>query len=227
MKTSGLILLVLFATAPFFGADLHFERTKVRRAVDSSERELVEHFKFTNRGNNTVTVAKLMANCGCMSLAASAQSFSPGETGDIAVTMNVAGAVGEKRQLVLLITVEDGKPTEYQLQLDATIEASIEMTPRILYWNAGEKGARHVQIKLRPGERIGRVDLTGLDTKIFTYEVSIRDDHKADVALTYVGGGSSSAQTLSVIVTRKDGTKITLPLFAKVMPPNLRSGARP
>jgi beta-lactamase regulating signal transducer with metallopeptidase domain len=101
---------------------LAFDKELKEATVNAGEAEAKFKFNLTNVSSSDITITNISTSCGCTvaKMPASPWVLAPGATGEIPVTMNVAGKSGE---LTKTITVNSDKGTK-TLIVKATIMAA-------------------------------------------------------------------------------------------------------
>lgn len=135
--------LIMFACA--FGvlastasAKLVFEQDKIQHDAGLLEERTEAVFKFTNEGDQPVTVTGLKSTCGCTVPQLTKKDYLPGESGEIKAIFTYGARVGTQQKR---ITVQTDEPSDnrYTLSLITRIPEWISIEPRILRWKSGEE----------------------------------------------------------------------------------------
>lgn len=85
---------------------------------------LVSHsFVVTNTGDETLAITDVYTSCGCTTAALAKRNLAPGESVDIAATVNTAGFRGTVTRTVSVVTNDPTSPTAV-LQIVVTIADS-------------------------------------------------------------------------------------------------------
>lgn len=77
-------------------------------------------FKFVNEGSAPLVISKINTPCGCTAPSWSKEPIEPGKTGEITVTFNSAGKVGNQVKSLSIIYNSEMSPTMF------TIKASVK-----------------------------------------------------------------------------------------------------
>ena len=81
------------------------------------EGEIVEHiFKFKNTGEAPVILAQVSASCGCTTPDYTREPVLPGKEGQIKVSFDSKGQVGNQQKIVTIISNAENRVTTVQIK---------------------------------------------------------------------------------------------------------------
>lgn len=81
------------------------------------EGEIVEHvFKFTNTGKAPVILAQVSASCGCTTPSYTKEPILPGKEGEIKVSFDSNGQLGNQQKIVTVVSNAENKITTVQIK---------------------------------------------------------------------------------------------------------------
>ena len=172
-----LLLLLSLTGAGIARAELKWEQTQVELHPGPTDTEAVGHFKYKNTGEKPVHFSSVRTSCGCTT-AKHADAVAPGESGEIAATFKIGGAIGTQSKTVT-VDSDDAAQPKTVLTLTAVIAQALEVKPTFVYWNANEP-AKAKTITVKPAKDYG---VTGL--KVTSTSVAFSTDVKPDSAGGY------------------------------------------
>ncbi|MGB2763644.1 MAG: DUF1573 domain-containing protein [Candidatus Aminicenantaceae bacterium] len=124
-----LIVTSLFCSGSFAiagkGPKIKFNEDKKDFGKIKQGKVLKHVFKFTNEGDETLTIKTVRTSCGCAAALVSKKEIAPGEEGQIKVTLNTSGEGGKVSKY---IQVESNDPSNRYKQL--TVKAEVELPPQ-------------------------------------------------------------------------------------------------
>lgn len=151
-------------------AGLQWERQVVQLRAEADQPEVVADFPFKNTGDHPVTIVSMDSSCGCTVASLEKKSYAPGQVGVLRATFTVGGRTGVQSKVITVRT--DGQKDE-PIQLVITVELldPPTITPRFLYWRAGERKAAKALVVKAPEGQICHVKSIGLEDKAFSAQV--------------------------------------------------------
>lgn len=162
MKSTLAILLTLFVFPFVLHAGLEWENETVELNPGLADSSAEAVFRFTNTGEEPVTITRMTSSCGCTVPELEKRTYAPGEGGEITALFTFGSREG--RQLKR-ITVESraGNATSTKLLNFVThIPSWGTLTPRILRWGLdAEATAKAVRLRLDDPERMSAPVLQG------------------------------------------------------------------
>lgn len=91
--------------------------------------EILGHeFVFTNEGDSTLVIKKVMTTCGCTAALLSADKIEPGQHGQIEVKFDTRGYGGRVSKYIF---VDSNDPAEPRVQLEVTADIEVPPSPKI------------------------------------------------------------------------------------------------
>ena len=121
-------------------ADLKWDQTTIELRPTAADKQAVGHFKYQNNGKTPVRFKSVHASCGCTTAQTQKDEVPPGQTGEITATFNIGDRTGTQ---VKTVTVETDDPTNTKtvLTLRTIIPEQLEISPKFVFWQQGEKAA--------------------------------------------------------------------------------------
>jgi hypothetical protein len=138
-----LILLTWAAAAVMAAAaGLDFPNKALECSPGPDENQVIVDFPFSNKTGAALIIREAVPNCGCMtiSIKGGKMAYAPGEEGVLRATMDITNLSGdvEKAAAVFLNGDPEIKPSS-MLTVRAHIPVLVEVSPKTLRWNIGEK----------------------------------------------------------------------------------------
>lgn len=158
MKHLIIISIYLLAAAFHVQAKLNFEYYTLSDKIPEDAQAYAFEYKFENAGAGPVTIESVKTSCGCTVAAPEKKTYQPGEAGIIKGVFNIGGRTGKQRNIIQLFT-DDLAQSQIDLKLDVEIVRAVTITPRLLYWKAGETSPKTVTIQTIPGLDSGVTDI--------------------------------------------------------------------
>ena len=78
-------------------------------------------FEFTNKGNNPVTIQKVVSSCGCTTSGWTKQPVSPGKKGYVKVTYTPSGVTTFNKSIT--VNIAGGNPEAFVLHIRGNVTA--------------------------------------------------------------------------------------------------------
>lgn len=151
-KTTPLLIFFLL-TLSVSGSPLVWQRTLVEPRAEPGQETIEFGFPFENRGDRPVTILSVESSCGCTAAALEKRTYQPGEGGEIRATFTPGARVGLQEKSIRVRT--DASPESVELRMRVEIPVVFEVTPRVVYWNKGEKPEpKRVEVRLNPSARL-------------------------------------------------------------------------
>ena len=144
MKTIPFITACIFS-ACFAGAALAAPELAVDQPVHDFgtvvQGKKVDHiFKFRNRGDATLNVARVRTSCGCTAANVTSKALPPGGKSELKVTFDSGGFGGNISKLIYIETNDPQKPVT-TLTLKGNVAEEISVTPRQLNFGSVKTNA--------------------------------------------------------------------------------------
>jgi len=89
---------------------------------------LTHDFVFSNEGDSTLIISKVLTSCGCTAALASDDHVAPGKEGKIEVKFDSQGYGGEISKVIYVDTNDPGQP---RMMLEVTADIEIPPSPKI------------------------------------------------------------------------------------------------
>lgn len=152
-------LLILAGLIPaLFAGELTFEKTLEEVQVPLDGRRVTADFKFENKSDQDVRIAKYNATCSCMTVQVKGGklAYAPGESGVIRGVFdmgNFSGTVDKALQIWLDDDAE-GTPS-VTLTARIHIPVLVDLNPQTLRWDVGGKTeSKTIQITMKHDDPI-------------------------------------------------------------------------
>jgi hypothetical protein len=92
-----------------------------------------------NLGSDTLILGQVEVSCGCTGTMVSSSRIAPGKTGELLITFNSAGYVGEVHKNVTVNSNDVASPRTL-IEFTATVIEEVVVNPRQLYFRTAEVG---------------------------------------------------------------------------------------
>jgi len=121
------ICLLLISGSVYAGQAprIHFKQDTWDFGSTKQGKNLIHTFRFTNIGDETLKIAKVLTSCGCTAALLSKKIYEAGEKGEIKVTFNTRGYEGEVSKYLYVKSNDPKQPNKM-----LTVSASIDVPPR-------------------------------------------------------------------------------------------------
>lgn len=183
------ILSLWFSLAALISAaGLEFEKLLVEINAPADVATVTADFKFTNRSDKPVTIAKTDPGCSCLSVQISGGKlkYDPGESGVVRTTFDMGNFSGTVDKAVALWIDNDpaDKPS-MKLAVRVHIPVLIGLEPKTVKWNLGGKpDPQIIQVRMAEGKSI-RVLSAKLTSTAFSCVVkTLEEGRKYDLIVT-------------------------------------------
>ena len=115
LVTSVLLLLASISAAQ---AELRWQQLEQRFEVRPQDKFIKTAYRFTNVGDQAVTIDMVLTSCGCTTTAFTKTVYQPGESGELVVRYDFDASSGHQEKSILVTTNDDSRPTELRLVVD-------------------------------------------------------------------------------------------------------------
>ena len=179
-------------------------------------------YHFTNTSEETVSIVKTSASCGCTVPTLDKKTYLPGESGELIAIFTIGSRQGEQRKAIEVVTETAGEHATYQLTLEVDIPVPVSLKPRVRFWNlGGESSTEEVSIVLHEDmpmkiEGVSRKDEN--DPHNFDYQIETIEEGR-EYLLKITPKSVSDRARAVLYLTSKDDRKDLLrsfPIYAYV-----------
>ncbi|VGO21697.1 DUF1573 domain-containing protein [Pontiella sulfatireligans] len=125
-------------------AGLRWEASTQTLKVHPTQIEAMAVFRFSNAGDQLVTLSSVNVTCGCLAPRLDKRTYAPGESGELAVKFDLRNRTGKQHKATVVKT-SDGATVS--LFIDADIPKSYDIAPIMMTW-AGDNPAATKTAKL-------------------------------------------------------------------------------
>lgn len=127
---------------------LEWDQTSVEVEFKPGEQEARAEFVVTNRGTETVQIARIKTSCGCTGSVLDRNIIEPGESSTITGTFNKSKRQGVNRNQLKVFLDGQTEPVA-TLHMIVNVPRLIEAQPQIVYWNRSTtKTERQIRLTL-------------------------------------------------------------------------------
>jgi len=145
------ILLGWSLTVSIAQAQLSWAERTITLKPEAGVEEIVAVFRFTNTGENAVTITEVKTDCGCTTATLAKTIYAPGESGEIRTVFNVGNRIGREVKAVH-VTTSDVPNQPVELKLEVTIPPLLTLSPRMVWWaRNGEDIPQTISLSLAAG----------------------------------------------------------------------------
>lgn len=132
-------------------AQLSWAERTITLKPEAGVEEIVAVFRFTNTGENAVTITEVKTDCGCTTATLAKTIYAPGEAGEIRTVFNVGNRIGREVKAVH-VTTSDVPNQPVELKLEVTIPPLLTLSPRMVWWaRNGEEIPQTISLSLAAG----------------------------------------------------------------------------
>lgn len=163
------------ALAQTAGSALAWEETSKRFETPFGQEKVEAVYRFTNTSEETVTIERTTASCGCTVPSLDKKSYLPGESGELTAIFTIGGRQGLQSKAIEVLTKVGDAEESYQLTLEVEIPVPVTLKPRVRMWSVnGDQTTQSIQISLHedmPMTIEGVVTKGKDDSKRFDYQI--------------------------------------------------------
>lgn len=212
-------LLALFLPLAAEASRLEWNQTEARIEMDPGQEEARAEFVVTNKGDETVRIARVKTSCGCTSSILKQKIIKPGETTTITGTFNKGKRQGLNHNK-LEVFLDDQPEAVATLHMVVQVPKLVDAQPQIVYWNpTTSKTERHIRIKLDK-RYVNEISSIEYDHSLLTITEEVDADGRVDRIL-HILPKSFEKQTRETVVIKArgaDGMKAEARLHIFVQP---------
>lgn len=176
-------------------------------------------FRFSNLGEEPVTIKGVQAPCGCMVVKITNKVVSPGGDGELELELDTQDHRGDILKSVLVLTDED-VIAERVLTVKATIEDEIAIEPPVFDFGKIKKSALPLSQEIRIKPVAGQVlNLGALQYNSRMFQVSKRKDGNDWLIRLQINNGVHSGsinENLVVANSTKFLSKLSIPILGEI-----------
>jgi hypothetical protein len=177
MKFSLLMSLLLSGLVHAAGLEFDSMLQDVHAPADAAT--VTADFKFTNKGDKPVTIAKSDPGCSCLSVQVSGGKlkYAPGESGVVRATFEMGNFSGTVDKVIALWLDNDrpDKPSK-SLVVRVHIPVLVALEPKTVRWDIGGKpDPQVIQIRMAEGETI---HVTGVKSSSSSFSFDLKEVEK-------------------------------------------------
>jgi len=141
-------LLALLLPAAANASRLEWNQTEARIELKPDQEEAQTEFVVTNKGDETVRIARVRTSCGCTSSILNKKIINPGESTTITAIFNKGKRQGLNHNK-LEVFLDDQTDPVAKLHMIVQVPKLVDAQPQIVYWNPSTaRSERRVRIKL-------------------------------------------------------------------------------
>ena len=141
-------LLALFLPLAAEASRLEWNQTEARIELKPGEEEARAKFIVTNKGDETVRIARVKTSCGCTGSILNKKIIKPGESSTITGTFNKGKRQGLNHNK-LEVFIDNQSDAVATLHMIVQVPKLVDAQPQIVYWNPStSKTARQIRITL-------------------------------------------------------------------------------
>jgi len=118
-------------------AELEWEYKHLNLQSKLGDSKLIGAYRFKNVGNVSIEITSIKTSCDCTTATHDKKIYKPGDSGEIRATFTIGSRIGKQRKTINVFSNENKEP--YSLILEADIPALLDIKPKLLVWQVGEK----------------------------------------------------------------------------------------
>ncbi|MDF7801942.1 DUF1573 domain-containing protein [Pontiellaceae bacterium B1224] len=138
IRILSLCFLALFTANSTVFAELTWEKKVVGVKPHPLQTSTTIDFKFTNTGDEAITLTDLRPGCGCISGTSEKKKYAPGETGVIRMAFEFGKRTGPHRKS-LEVRTSDPSDKSTKLYISANIPETYRPSVPSLKWAVGDE----------------------------------------------------------------------------------------
>ena len=201
-KTVALASLLL---APLFAsAALEFDQTEIVKNPSLMDQKAEAVFRFTNTGEEAVTVMDPTSSCGCTVPKLEKKEYQPGESGEIRAVFTFGSRVGVQKKRITLRTTSPTVET-YMLTMTTNIPEWVTIEPRVLRWKVDEPlSTREIRLTVPEGKEV-ELTLPAEESRYFASELIKETAGNYLLKITPKSLGAKATEFLRLTAKISDG----------------------
>jgi len=212
-------LLALLLPAAAEASMLEWNQTEARIELKPDEEKAQADFVVTNKGDETVRIARVKSSCGCTSSILNQKIIKPGESATVTATFNKGKRQGLNYNK-LEVFLDDQADAVAILHIIVQVPKLVDAQPQIVYWNpSSSKTERTIRIKLDK-RYVNEISSIEYDRSTLTIRAEPAPDGRADRILNILPKSFNTQIRESVLIHARgpDGMKAQARLHIFVQP---------
>jgi len=215
--TISLLTLLLPAIAD--ATRLEWNQTEARIELKPDQEEAQVEFVVTNKGDQTVRIARVKTSCGCTSSILDKKIINPGESTTITAIFNKGKRQGLNHNKLEVFLDDQADPVA-MLHMIVQVPKLVDAQPQIVYWNPSTSStARHIRITLDK-RYVSEITSIEYDHSMLTIRAEPDPDGRVDRILHILPKSFETQIRESVLIHARgsDGMKAEARLHIFVQP---------
>ena len=212
-------LLALLLPAAANASRLEWNQTEARIELKPDQEEAQTEFVVTNKGDETVRIARVRTSCGCTSSILNKKIINPGESTTITAIFNKGKRQGLNHNK-LEVFLDDQTDPVAKLHMIVQVPKLADAQPQIVYWNPSTaRSERRVRIKLDK-RYVSEITSIEYDRSTLTITAESDPDGRVDRILRILPKSFETQIRESVLIHARgaDGMKAEARLHIFVQP---------
>lgn len=212
-------LLVLFLPLAAEASRLEWNQTEARIELEPGEEEAREEFIVTNKGEETVRIARVKTSCGCTGSILKKKIIKPGESATIIGIFNKGKRQGLNHNK-LEVFLDDQPDAVATLHMIVQVPKLVDAQPQIVYWNLStSKTERQIRVTLDK-RYVSEITSVEYDHSTLTITEETDPDGRTDVILHILPKSFDTQirETVRIHAQGEDGMKAEGRLHVFVQP---------
>ena len=215
--TISLLTLLLPAIAD--ATRLEWNQTEARIELKPDQEEAQVEFVVTNKGDQTVRIARVKTSCGCTSSILDKKIINPGESTTITAIFNKGKRQGLNHNKLEVFLDDQADPVA-MLHMIVQVPKLVDAQPQIVYWNPSTSSTgRHIRITLDK-RYVSEITSIEYDHSMLTIRAEPDPDGRVDRILHILPKSFETQIRESVLIHARgaDGMKAEARLHIFVQP---------
>jgi len=212
-------LLALLLPAAANASRLEWNQTEARIELKPDQEEAQTEFVVTNKGDETVRIARVRTSCSCTSSILNKKIINPGESTTITAIFNKGKRQGLNHNK-LEVFLDDQTDPVAKLHMIVQVPKLVDAQPQIVYWNPSTaRSERRVRIKLDK-RYVSEITSIEYDRSTLTITAESDPDGRVDRILRILPKSFETQIRESVLIHARgaDGMKAEARLHIFVQP---------
>ncbi|MBN2703592.1 MAG: DUF1573 domain-containing protein [Pontiellaceae bacterium] len=126
---------LVWLAASTAGAGIEWEQVDLVLPVAPTQVSTTAVYKFTNTGDEPITISHVQVTCGCLEPSLSHETYGPGEKGELNILFDLRQYSGPQDRYVI-VEMSDGSYQELTMSVD--IPKAYIAEPRLIEWDKGD-----------------------------------------------------------------------------------------
>jgi len=141
-------------------------------------------FKFSNIGNQPLTLGNVKADCSCTVASVQKKVYAAGESGEIEAKYSIGNRMGLQQAQIYVESDDPAQPIS-QLTMRVFISELVKVSPSFIYWLKGEeKAPKTIKLKVVHDSPIRIIGVSSTNDRLFPQLKTIKAGEEYEITVT-------------------------------------------